>query len=99
MKGDFTRKSFRKNKHYRSVNSQQGRVQTDAEPNEQNDIQFHYERTYLQDIIGKSGTKGGKDEDGSGCGGGFEILPNLQVCSIDDPKNDELNELKSFIRD
>lgn len=99
MKGDFTRKSFRKKKHYRSVNIQQGRVQTDAEPNEQNDIQFHYERTFLQDIIGKSGTKGEKDEDGRGCGdGGFEILPNPQVCSIDDPKNDELNELKTFIR-
>ena len=95
MKGDFTRKSFRKNKHYRNVNIQQGRVQIDADSNEQNDIQFHYEQIYLQDIIGKSGTKEGDEDDGCGCGGGFKILPNLQVCNID---NADTDELKSFIR-
>ena len=56
MKGDFSRRTFRKNKHYSKVNMQQGRVQLDSDWNEQNDIHFHYERAFLQDIIGKSGT-------------------------------------------
>lgn len=56
MKGDFTRNTFRKTKHYRKVNMQQGRVQVDADWNEQNDIQFHYEEEYLKDLIGKNGT-------------------------------------------
>jgi hypothetical protein len=34
----------------------QGRVQLDADWNEQNDIQFHYEKEYLKDLIGKNGT-------------------------------------------
>ena len=61
MKGDFSRSTFRKNKHYRKVNMQQGRVQLDSDWNEQIDILTHYERTALQDIIGKSGTVHGND--------------------------------------
>jgi hypothetical protein len=38
------------------VKMQQGRVQVDADWNEQNDIQFHYEKEYLKDLIGKNGT-------------------------------------------
>ena len=68
MKGDFSRSTFRKNKHYRKVNMQQGRVQLDSDWNEQIDIQTHYERTALQDIIGKSGTVNGNN--------GFNIKPN-----------------------
>ena len=56
MKGDFSRSTFRKKKHYRKVKMQQGRVQIDADWNEQIDIQDNYDRTYLQDIIGKSGS-------------------------------------------
>ena len=55
MKGDFSRSTFRKKKHYRKVKMQQGRVQVDADWNEQIDIQDYYDRTSLQDIIGKSG--------------------------------------------
>ena len=61
MKGDFSRSTFRKKKHYRKVNMQQGRVQLDSDWNEQIDIQTHYERTALQDIIGKSGTVNGNN--------------------------------------
>jgi hypothetical protein len=71
MKGDFTRYTFRKEKHYRKVNMQQGRVQTDADWNEQNEIQFHYETTYLKDLVGKNGTLAEKD----GLGG-FKISGN-----------------------
>lgn len=56
MKGDFTRKTFRPEQHFRKVNMQQGRVQLDADWNEQNDIQFYYEQQYLKDLVGKNGT-------------------------------------------
>jgi Family of unknown function (DUF6519) len=69
MKGDFTRATFRKEKHYRKVNMQQGRVQTDADWNEQNEIQFHYETTYLKDMVGKNGTLADN-------GGGFNLSGN-----------------------
>ena len=70
MKGDFTRNTFRKARHYRKVNMQQGRVQVDADWNEQNDIQFHYEQSYTRDVIGKNGTPSENS--------GFEILPNFE---------------------
>ncbi len=71
MKGDFTRNTFRKSRHYRKVNMQQGRVQVDADWNEQNDIQFHYDQALLRDVVGKNGTPVEN--------GGFEILPNVEV--------------------
>ena len=40
MKGDFTRDTFKKEKHYSGVRMQQGRVQVDADWNEQVDIQI-----------------------------------------------------------
>lgn len=42
MKDDFVRKTFKKKKHYHEVNKQQGRVQLDADWNEQRDILFHH---------------------------------------------------------
>jgi hypothetical protein len=57
MKADISRSTFKKSKHYRKVNLQQGRVQTDADWNEQIDIQVHHERTFLQDIIGRTGAQ------------------------------------------
>ena len=56
MKGDFTRWTYNSLKHYREVNMQQGRTQLDADWNEQNSIDFHYETSALQDVIGWSGT-------------------------------------------
>ena len=55
MKGDFSRFTLQKKKHYSKVNMQQGRVQVDADWNEQVDIDQHHERTRLSDIIGESG--------------------------------------------
>ena len=45
MKGDFTRVTFRSRNHYRGVLQQQGRVQLDADWNEQVDLQAHIDET------------------------------------------------------
>lgn len=55
MKGDFTRFTFDPGKHYDSVLMQQGRVQTDADWNEQVMIAAHRNRIELLDIIGPTG--------------------------------------------
>lgn len=52
MKGDFTRLTFRPEKHYTSVRMQQGRLQLDSDWNEQADIQGHLYRTQVVDLIG-----------------------------------------------
>ncbi|MGH2538020.1 MAG: DUF6519 domain-containing protein [Candidatus Promineifilaceae bacterium] len=55
MKGDFTRTTFDRDKHYSSVRQQQGRVQLDSEWNEELDILNHIERTARVDVIGHCG--------------------------------------------
>jgi hypothetical protein len=52
MKGDFSRDSFDPSKHFSRVLMQQGRVQLDADWNEQNAILLHYVRTLAKDILG-----------------------------------------------
>jgi hypothetical protein len=56
MKGDFSRSSFDFKKHYRSVLMQQGRVQMDADWNEQLSIHQHVEQTSMRDAVGPDGT-------------------------------------------
>lgn len=56
MKGDFTRRTFRPEKRYSGVYMQQGRVQLDADWNEQVEIQNTSLRTALSDVIGAHGT-------------------------------------------
>ncbi len=68
MKGDFTRNTFDSRRHYSSVRMQQGRVQLDADWNEQQDIAKHRVETEAVDLIG-------------GCGGpiheaGFALTPD-----------------------
>jgi hypothetical protein len=55
MQGDFTRTTFRPEKHYSSVRMQQGRLQLDADWNEQVDIQNHLTQTQTKNIIGAAG--------------------------------------------
>ncbi len=55
MKGDFTRSTFRREKHYSSVRMQQGRVQLDSDWNEQMDIAAHRVETESRDVIGHCG--------------------------------------------
>jgi hypothetical protein len=55
MRGDFSRLTFWPKKHYSGVRMQQGRVQLDADWNEQVDIQAHLQRTLARDLLGTSG--------------------------------------------
>lgn len=55
MKGDFTRSTFRVENHYSSVRMQQGRLQLDADWNEQADIQRHLLQVQARDMIGLAG--------------------------------------------
>lgn len=52
MKGDFTRFTFRPEKHYTNVFMQQGRLQLDADWNEQMNIQAYLSQQQAQDMIG-----------------------------------------------
>ena len=55
MKGDFSRIRFEKNKHYTSVLKQQGRVDLDADANEQRAIDLALRETINTDVIGPYG--------------------------------------------
>jgi hypothetical protein len=68
MKGDNSRETFSKDKHYSAVRQQQGRVQVDADWNEQVAIQQHHDRTEATDVIGPVGAPDGDD--------GFEVVWN-----------------------
>lgn len=74
MKADITRRTFQPEKHYRKVNMQQGRVQTDADWNEQLDIEIYNERTALRDIIGRTGAP--KEN------AGFGITPTADATGV-----------------
>ncbi len=52
MKGDLTRNTFNPEKHFLRVLMQQGRVQLDADWNEQASILLHYIQTLAADFIG-----------------------------------------------
>ena len=54
-RGDFTRDTFQRAHHFSRVLMQQGRVQLDADWNEQTSILLHYLRTATADIIGQHG--------------------------------------------
>jgi len=71
MPGDYSRRIFRKNKHYSGVLMQQGRVQLDADWNEQLDLQLYRTETESIDVIGRCGVprKNGGFLIGSGPGG------------------------------
>ena len=52
MKGDFTRDTFDPGKHFSRVMMQQGRVQLDADWNEQSSILLHLLRALARDVYG-----------------------------------------------
>lgn len=56
MKGDFSKQSFKPHKHYSSVRMQQGRVQLDADWNEQMDIFDQRLQLGAIDLVGQHGT-------------------------------------------
>ncbi|RKH55946.1 DUF6519 domain-containing protein, partial [Corallococcus aberystwythensis] len=55
MTSDYSRSTFNRRKHYTAVRMQQGRVQLDADWNEQADIQAHQLRERTRDLLGPSG--------------------------------------------
>src|SRR4051794_16653622 len=55
MKGDFTRRTFDPARHFTSVRMQQGRVQLDADWNEEGDITAYRGETEALDVIGRCG--------------------------------------------
>ncbi|WP_151476663.1 DUF6519 domain-containing protein [Streptomyces albicerus] len=55
MHADLSRSTFRPERHYSAVIAQQGRVQLDADANEQTAIQLHQARTLTADLIGQHG--------------------------------------------
>ncbi|WP_369034709.1 DUF6519 domain-containing protein [Streptomyces adonidis] len=55
MHADLSRLTFRPDRHYSAVIAQQGRVQLDADANEQAAIQLHQARTLAADLIGPHG--------------------------------------------
>ncbi|MCB0232131.1 MAG: hypothetical protein KDI07_09565 [Anaerolineae bacterium] len=65
MQGDFTRDTFDPTRHFSRVLIQQGRVQLDADWNEQTAILLHTLRTLTRDLFGEHG--------GPGQGAGFAI--------------------------
>jgi hypothetical protein len=67
MQGDYSRFTFDEHKHYNGVLVQQGRVQLDADANEQGAIQAHRDRTEAIDAIGPCGAP--KRD------GGFRVVP------------------------
>lgn len=59
MKGDFSRDSFDPGNHYTRVLMQQGRVQLDADWNEQQAIHRHHAETAARDLVGGCGAPAG----------------------------------------
>ncbi|HEX2049888.1 MAG TPA: DUF6519 domain-containing protein [Actinomycetota bacterium] len=55
MKADFSRATFRRERHFSSVRAQQGRVQLDADLNEQADITQYRDETTARDVVGPCG--------------------------------------------
>lgn len=69
MKGDFSRVTFNELNHYRGVLQQQGRVEIDADGNEQIAIDQHVDATTTTDVIGQSGYPQGNLPSGQPAGG------------------------------
>jgi hypothetical protein len=81
MKGDFSRDTFDPLKHFTRVLMQQGRVQLDADWNEQTAMLWHYIRALAGDLIGPHGGPEGL------CG--FRILTHDMLntsCGHDTPE-------------
>lgn len=56
MKGDFSRRTFDRQRHFRSVRMQRGRVQLDADWNEQIDLALARLESAAADLVGVAGT-------------------------------------------
>jgi hypothetical protein len=67
MRGDFSRQTFDPARHHAAVLQQQGRVQLDADWNEQQLLALHRHATTTRDVVGTAGAPRGEP--------GFRITP------------------------
>jgi len=93
MKGDFTRDTFDAAKHFSRVLMQQGRVQVDADWNEQTSILLHYLRTLAKDILGPYA--------GPANAMGFALITKDNIANIDtiEPDPDRREVLKKKVEE
>lgn len=80
FRGDFSRDTFDPMKHFSRVLMQQGRVQLDADWNEQVSILLHYMRQLGADLMGPHGAPCGDDGEP---GSGFQISADGTDFKID----------------
>ncbi|HTU76787.1 MAG TPA: DUF6519 domain-containing protein [Trebonia sp.] len=73
MHGDFSRLTFRPEKRYSAVLAQQGRIQLDADGNEQAAIQEYLRRTLVADLIGAHAGPVNETQDGAARCTAFEV--------------------------
>ncbi|MDQ3744907.1 MAG: DUF6519 domain-containing protein, partial [Acidobacteriota bacterium] len=78
MKNDASRNTFDPRKHFSGVRMQQGRVQLDADWNEQGDIVAHRAETEASDIIGPCGGPLG--------GAAFHIVTDISKLSDEEKR-------------
>ena len=91
MKGDFTRDTFNPANHFLRVLTQQGRVQLDADANEQIAILLHYLQTLAADLIGPYGGPNGNV--------GFAIITRENQINDLQTTTEEKNRLKSRLNE
>jgi hypothetical protein len=84
FRGDFTRNTFNPQKHFLRVLTQQGRVQLDADANEQSSIIIHYLQSLAADMMGPHAAP---FEDG-----GFKIITVIDP-ALDEETKKRLNDL------
>ena len=91
FRGDFTRDTYDKSKHFLRVLMQQGRVQLDADFNEQTSILLNRLQTLAKDVFG---LQGGPEEN---CG--FEFIgTEEQINNINNLKEEEKQKLKQMLQ-
>ena len=96
MKGDFSRDTFSPHSHYNAVLMQQGRVQVDADWNEQRAIDRHRTETEARDLIGPGGAQvrnagfeiGVHDKKTLSIGPGNLYVDGI-LCQNEEPENGE----------
>ncbi|MER6996206.1 DUF6519 domain-containing protein [Streptomyces sp. NPDC000410] len=79
MHADISRITFRPERHYAAVIAQQGRVQLDADANEQAAIQLARARTIAADLIGRHGGPAGATGFAVGFDGRGQDLDDLTI--------------------
>ncbi|MCC5625618.1 DUF6519 domain-containing protein [Nostoc sp. CHAB 5715] len=91
FRGDFTRDTYDKSKHFLRVLMQQGRVQLDADFNEQTSILLNRLQTLAKDVFG---LQGGPEYN---CGFEF-IATEEQINNINNLSEEEKQKLKQLLQ-